>query len=99
VVQFKPIQQPLTAIGNVHLAVSGESQGWPFAAIAPGAKADPQFAFSSFLTWLAPVQRKPPVMNIRLREVQHVTMPSVFGEPIGYGKNRNCWLSAITSYS
>jgi len=49
---------PVAGASFVPITVSGESQDRPFAAIARGAKADPQFAFSSFLTWLAPVQCK-----------------------------------------
>jgi hypothetical protein len=57
VIQFNPVQQPFMTFGIVPIAVGGERQDRPFAAMVRGAKADLQFASSFSLTWLAPVQR------------------------------------------
>ena len=49
----------------VPIAVGGESQDRPFAALVRGAKADLQFASSFSLTWLAPLQRDRTVAAMR----------------------------------
>jgi hypothetical protein len=47
----------LSGVSFVPIAVGGESQDRPFAAIVRGAEAALQSSSSFSLTWLAPVQR------------------------------------------